>query len=112
MEKLRALGVNSVADLKGNIRGQTIAENIANLTAEIEAREWQLAVIDTELLKAKSIVRRMEQEQAGLSEEELRNLALQLRDLEERKDGPSLPVTPVSVDAAVEKALKGSSNPK
>lgn len=110
--KLRGLGVNSVTDLKGNIRGQQIAENLAKLTTEIEGRDRQLAVIDTEFLKAKSIVRRMEQEQAGLSEEEMRSLALQLREVEDRTDGYSLLLTPVDVDSAVEKALKSASIPK
>jgi|GEM_PF-3050506 hypothetical protein len=104
--KLRGLGVNSVTDLKGNIRGQQIAENLAKITAEIEGRDRQLALIDTELLKAKSIVRRMEQEQAGLTEEEMRSLALQLREVEDRTDRSSLPLTPIDVDSAVEKALK------
>ena len=106
--KLRAVGVNSTADLKGNIRGQRLAENIAKLATEIEGLERQLAVIDTELLKARSIVRRMEREQAGLSEDDLRNLAQQLREAEERTDGTPLPTTPLDVDAAVEKALKAS----
>ena len=106
--KLRAVGVNSTADLKGNIRGQRLAENTAKLATEIEGLERQLAVIDTELLKARSIVRRMEREQAGLSEDDLRNLAQQLRETEERTDGTPLPVTPLDVDAAVEKALKAT----
>ena len=106
--KLRSVGVNSPADLKGNIRGQRLAENVVKLATEIEGLERQLAVIDTELLKAKSIVRRMEREQAALSEDELRNLAVQLREAEERTDGMPLPVTPFDVEAAVEKALKGS----
>jgi hypothetical protein len=110
--KLRAVGVNSVADLKGNIRGQTIAENLAKLATEIEGRERQLALIDTELLKAKSIVRRMEQEQAGLTQEELNALALQLRDLEDRSAAITLPITPIGVDSAVENALKGSPSQK
>ena len=69
-------------------------------------------VIDGEILKAKSLVRRMEQEQAGLSEDEMRNLALHLREAEERTDVPSLPITPIDVDAAVENALKSTPGPK
>jgi hypothetical protein len=110
--KLRDLGVNSSADLKGNIRAQRVAENLAKLTNEVEGLERYLGVIDSELLKAKSIVRRLEQEQAGLSEEEMRTLATQLREVEERTDGTPLPVTPLDVDAAVEKALKGSTTSK
>jgi len=110
--KLRSVGVNSPADLKGNIRGQRLAENLVKLATEIEGRERQLAVVDTELLKAKSLVRRMEQEQAGLSEDEMRSLSQQLREVEERTDGTPLPFTPLDVDSAVEKALKGSTTPK
>lgn len=110
--KLRSVGVNAAADLKGNIRGQRIAENIAKLATEIGGRERQLMVIDGEILKAKSLVRRMEQEQVELSEDEMRNLALHLREAEERTDGPSLPITPIDVDAAVENALKSTPGPK
>jgi len=106
--KLRSLGVNSPADLKNNVRGMRLAENVVKLASEIDGLEQQLALIDGELLKARSIVRRMEREQASLPEEELRNLATQLREAEERTDGTPLPVTPLDVDAAVEKALSGS----
>jgi hypothetical protein len=114
--KLRAVGVQTTADLKGNLRGQRLAENIAKITTEIEGLERQLVSIDSELLKAKSIVRRMEREQAGISEEEMRKLAEQLREVEERTDGvTSTPTTPLDIDAAVEKALKAkprSNQPK
>jgi hypothetical protein len=106
--KLRSLGVNSPADLKNNVRGMRLAENVVKLASEIDGLEQQLALIDGELLKAKSIVRRMERDQASLPEVELRNLATQLREVEERTDGTPLPVTPLDVDAAVEKALKGT----
>ena len=58
----------------------------------------------------------MEREQAGISEEEMRKLAEQLREVEERTDGvTSTPTTPLDIDAAVEKALKAkprSNQPK
>jgi hypothetical protein len=54
----------------------------------------------------------MEQEQAGLSEAEMLSLALQLKEVTDRTDGPSLPLTPIDVDSAVEKALKSASIPK
>jgi len=104
--KLRSIGVNAPADLKGNIRGQRLAESLVKLANEIDGLERHLAVIDTELLKAKSLVRRMEQEQAGLSEVEMRSLSQQLYEAEERINGTPLPTTPLDVDAAVEKALK------
>ena len=74
----------------------------------LEELEQQLAGIDSELLKAKSIVRRMVREQAELTQQEMESLALQLRQAEERTDGRPLPVTAIDVDAAVDKALKGS----
>jgi hypothetical protein len=114
--KLRAVGVQTTADLKGNLRGQRLAENITKITTEIEGLEGQLAAIDTVLLKAKSIVRRMEREQAGLSEDEMRKMAEQLREVEERTDGAAAaPTTPLDIDVAVEKALKAkprSNQPK
>lgn len=109
VKKLRAVGVNSTADLKGNIRGRRLAENVAKITTEIDGVEKQLVSLDAELLKAKAIVRRMEREQAGLSEAEMRRLSQQLREAEERTDGiASTPTTPLDVDAAVEKALKAT----
>lgn len=107
--KLRSVGVNSPSDLKNNIRGRRLAESAVKLATEIEGLERHWADIDTELRKAKSIVRRMEREQAGLSEKEMQSLALQLRQAEERTDGTPQPVTPLDVDAAVEAALKGTS---
>jgi hypothetical protein len=104
--KLRSVGVNSPADLKNNIRGRRLAENVVKLATEIDGLDRQLILIDGELLKAKSIVRHMEREQAGLSEEELRNLTQQLREVEERTDGIPQASTPLDVDTAVERALK------
>jgi hypothetical protein len=112
--KLRAVGVKTTADLKGNLRGQRLAESIAKIAVEIEGLERHLVLIDSELLKAKSIVRRMEREQAGLTEGEMRKLAEQLREVEERTDGVVTTPSPLDVDAAVERALKATarSSPK
>ena len=106
--RLRSLGVNSAADLKGNVRGQRVAVNLAKLAAEIDGREQQLADSDTALLRAKSLVRKIESEEANLSDAEMRTLAVQLKEVEERTDRVPLPVTPLDVDVAVEKALKAT----
>lgn len=103
--KLRELGVESAADLKKNPRAQRTAENLAKLAAEIESMDAQLATIDTELLKARSIVRRMEREQAGISDDEMKKLAEQLRDAEARTDAAPRPITPLDVDAALNAAF-------
>jgi hypothetical protein len=106
--KLRDAGVNSPADLKGNLRGQQLAASVQRISAEIEGLERQIATLDAALLDAKAVIRRMDREQAGISEEEMRKLAEQLKDAEERTDGTPLPVTPLDVDAALEKAFKVS----
>ena len=106
--RLRSLGVNSAAELKGNVRGQRVAENLARLAAEIDGRERQLADIDTARLRAKALVRKMESEEANLSDAEMRTLAVQLKEVEERTDRVPLPVTPLDVDVAVEQALKAT----
>lgn len=106
--KLRDAGVKSPADLKGNLRGQQLAGSVQRISAEIEGLERQIVTIDAALLDAKAVIRRMDREQAGISVEEMRKLAEQLKDAEERTDGTPLPVTPLDVDSAVEKALKGS----
>lgn len=103
--KLRELGVESAADLKKNPRAQRTAENLAKLVAEIESMDAQLATIDTELLKARSIVRRMEREQAGISDDEMKKLAEQLRDAEARTDVAPRPITPLDVDEALKAAF-------
>jgi hypothetical protein len=105
--KLRELGVESAADLKKNPRAQRTAENLAKLAAEIESTDAQLATIDTELLKARSIVRRMEREQAGISDDEMKKLSEQLREAEEKTDAAPKPITPLDVDTALNAALKG-----
>lgn len=103
--KLRELGVESAADLKKNPRAQRAADNLAKLAAEIESTDAQLATIDTELLKARSIVRRMEREQAGISDDEMKKLAEQLRDAEARTDAAPRPITPLDVDASLNAAF-------
>ena len=105
--KLREMGVAGAADLKGNTRARGIAENLAKLAAEVEGMDSQLATIDTQLLKARSIVRRIEREQAGISDDEMRQLSAQLRDAEARTEAAPTPITTLDVDAAVEAALKG-----
>jgi len=111
--KLRAAGVNSPADLKGNFRGQQLAASLRRLIAEIDGLERQITALDTAVIEARAIVRRQEREQAGLNEDELRKMAEQLREVEERTGTP-MPVMPLDVDAALERALKATprSSPK
>lgn len=106
--KLRDAGVTSLADLKGNLRGQKLAQSVQKITAEIAGFESQIATLDAALFDARAVIRRMEREAEGIPEDEMRKLSEQLRQAEERTDGTPLPVTPLDVDAAVEKALKGS----
>jgi len=110
--KLRDAGIKTAADLKGNAQGQKLAASLQRISAEIEGLERQQAALDYAIVEAKSVVRRLEREQAGISEEEMRKLAEQLRDVEERTDGVgSLPLTPFDVDAALEKALAAPPRP-
>ncbi len=109
--KLREMGIGSAADLKAKPRGQRMAENLAKIAAEIEGMDLQLATIDTELLKARSIVRRMEREEAGISDDEMRDLSRQLREAEARTDSAPRTITPLDVDAALEAGLKGKKTP-
>lgn len=106
---LREAGVHKAADLKGNLQGQKLATSLQRLTGEIDGLERQVAVIDTAILEAKAVVRRLEREEAGVSDDEMRKLAEQLREAEERTDGAAKLVTPLDVEAALEKALKRSS---
>jgi hypothetical protein len=105
--KLREAGVTSPSDLKDNPRGRKLAESLTKLGAEVEGLERQAAALDSAILDAKAVVRRLERQQAGVSEEEMGRLAEQLREAEERTDGAAKPVTPLDVEAALEKALKG-----
>ncbi len=107
--KLREAGVHKAADLKGNLQGQKLAASLQRLTGEIDGLERQVAAIDSAILEAKAVVRRLEREKAGISDEEMRKLAEQLREAEERTDGAARLMTPLDVEAALEKALKGPS---
>jgi hypothetical protein len=109
--KLREAGVTQPSDLKGNLRGQKLADSLTKLSAEIEKIDRQAAALDSAILDAKAVVRRLERQQAGISEEERVRLAEQLREAEERTDGAAQPVTPLDLEAALEKALKGSPGP-
>jgi hypothetical protein len=110
--RLRSAGVSSVADLKGNIRGQTIAGNLFILVKEIEGIERQLALLETELLKAKSLVRRLQQQEAGLSASEKTALLQKLTEAEERTNNTQLPSTPLEIDAVIGNILKANPKPK
>ena len=106
--KLREAGVEKPADLKGNSRGQQLAPSLQRLTVEIDGLERSIAAIDSAIVEAQSVVRRLERERAGIGDEEMRKLAEQLREAEERTDGAAkTPVTPLDVEAALDKALKG-----
>lgn len=108
VDRLRDAGVQKPADLKGNRRGQQLAGSLQRLTTEIDGLERTLAAIDKAILEAKSVVRRLERERAGISEEEMRRLAEQLREAEERTDSAgSQPATPLDLEAALAKALQG-----
>lgn len=107
--KLREVGVEKPADLKGNSRGQQLAASLQRLTGEIDGLERTIAAIDKAIVEAQSVVRRLERERAGIGDEEMRKLAEQLREVEERTDGAaSLPVTPLDVEAALDRAMKNS----
>jgi len=110
--KLRGAGIKSAADLKGNPQGQKLVASLQRISAEVEGLERQRAALDSAILEAKTLVRRLEREQAGISEEEMQKLAEQLRDVEDRTDGVgSQPLTPFDVDTALEKALAAPPRP-
>jgi hypothetical protein len=102
--KLREMGENA-DELKGNLRARGMAESYAKLTAEDEGLDSVLATIDAQLLKARSLVRKMELEQAGISDDEIRSLSRQLREIEARTDTTPRPVTPLDTDAALKAAF-------
>ena len=111
--KLWEAGVEKPADLKGNSRGQQLATAVQRLTVEIDGLERSIAAIDQAIVEAQSVVRRLERERAGIGDEEMRKLAEQLREVEERTDGAArTPVTPLDVEAALDKALKGNRGSK
>lgn len=109
--KLREAGVFNSSDLKGNTQGQKLAKLLQQLSAEIDGLEKQIEAIDNAILEAKSVVRKLEREQTGISDDEMRKLAEQLREAEERTDGAAKLVTPLEVEAALDKALKKETKP-
>lgn len=108
--KLKEMGVKSADDLKGNTRAKRTAEDIGRLANEIESQEKKVAAVASKYQQAKAIVRRMEMEQAGLTEQELNNLALQIHESSVSDDGWSQPITPIDINQAVAEALNAKSN--
>lgn len=109
--QLHSVGVNSPADLKGNIRGQRLAEKLATIGVEIEVHERHLANLSSDVLSGSAIVRCLKREQVRLSDSEKQHLDLQLREGEDKTIGIRSPITPLDLDLAVEAALKGLQPP-
>ena len=111
MAKLREAGVSNSADLKGNLRGQKLVESLQQIGAEVEGLERQIVVIDGAILLAKAVVRRLEREKAGISDDEMRQLTEQLREAEERMDGVTRMMTPLDVETTLEWMLPNPVKP-
>lgn len=104
--KLRRLGVSTAADIKSDSRSRQMAEDLARLTAEIDSLEYRVTTAESELLRAKSLLRRLGQEKATLSEDEKLSMLTRLREAEARLNSGFRPETPAEVEYSVERALK------
>lgn len=103
--QLKSLGIKTTSDLRGNTRAKRTAEDIGRLANEIESQEKKVASVASQYQQAKAIVRRMEIEQAGLSEEEMKSLSFQLLETDTLDDGWSKAITPLDTDEAVNSVL-------
>lgn len=103
--QLKSMGIKTTSDLRGNTRAKRTAEDIGRLANEIESQEKKVASVASQYQQAKAIVRRMEIEQVGLSEEEMKSLSLQLLETDTSDDGWSKAITPLDTDEAVNNVL-------
>ena len=104
--KLREMGVTSVTDLKNNAEAQRLAASVQKVASEIRGLQQQRLSLDAAIIDAKTVIRRMEREAAGISDDEMRRLSEQLRDVVDRTDPAAMPVTPLDVDVALSEAIR------
>jgi len=105
-DHLKSMGIRSASDIKANTLARRTAEDIGRISNEIDSYEQKIASVSTQLLQAKAIVRRIEMEQSGLTEEELTNLSRQLHEADTNSDGWTQSISPMELEQAVNKALK------
>lgn len=105
-DDLKRMGIRSASDIKANSLARRIAEDIGRISNEIDSYEQKIASVSTQLLQAKAIVRRIEMEQSGLTEEELKDLSRQLHEADTNSDGWTQSISPMELEQAVNKALK------
>jgi hypothetical protein len=109
VSKLRESGVVKSSDLKGKPEAQRYATSLTKLTREIDGLRGELARIDDTIQQAKSLVRRLQREEAGITEEEFAKLSEEFRAAEERTgDGASPVPDPIGIEAVLDRELKGS----
>ena len=105
---LKDMGIKVANEVKGNIRAKHTAEDLGRVTNEIDSLEKKVALVATQLLQAKAIVRRMEMEQSSLSEDELTQLSQQIHETDISSDGFSQSISPMDLDQTVNDALNNS----
>ena len=106
IEKLTRMGIRSASDLAGNPRARQVAKDVAMLTSEMESLESRVAKADSELLEAKSLVRRLEEDKATLKEEDRHDLLTKLREVESRSSVRPPSMGLLDVEEAVERGLR------
>jgi len=110
--KLRESGVVKSSDLKGKPEAQRYATSLTKLAREIDGLRGELARIDDTIQQAKSLVRRLQREEAGITEEEFAKLSEEFRAAEERTgDGASPVPDPIGIETVLDRELKGGKTP-
>lgn len=109
--RMRQMGIKTTSDLKDHPRGRVLVEEFQRLLAEVKSLESAVVRIEGGVAKAKALIRQIERNevlgQAGMSEDELKELSEQLMLAEETEAGelPSVPVDPAQTDALLEQTL-------
>jgi hypothetical protein len=103
--RMRDAGVKSPEDMRGNTRARERMPQLRRVTREIEGLERQITRLDNDILNAKALARRREQEKARVNEAEGRKTADELRQADERLDGKPAGVMPFDDEEALRKAF-------
>lgn len=113
--RMRQIGVKTTADLKKHAQGKILVSEFQQLVGEINSLEHAVIRIEEALVQSRTLIRKLERSQllseAGLSDEELKELNLQLLRVEEAgsESLPTVPIDPAQIDAILQKAI---SNPR
>ena len=112
--QMRRLGIRTTQDLKSHPQGRVLVDEFQRLVGEVKGLEIAVVRIEEARVKTRALIRSIERSQvlgeAGLTEEEIKDLSEKLMIADEKEDGTSTPVPldPIQTDAMLREALSQS----